>query len=189
VVLLIDNYDSFTFNLVHLIGTAAPGREIRVVRNDELSVEEIERLRPGHIVISPGPCTPAQSGVSNDVIRALGATTPILGVCLGHQCIAGVSGAPIVRATKPVHGKTDQIFHDGKTIYTGVASPFTAARYHSLVVRRESVPPDYQISAWTETGEVMGLRHCLHAIEGVQYHPESFMSEHGQKIMENFLRI
>ena len=184
---LIDNYDSFTFNLVQLIGQVAPRQPLRVFRNDKVTVEQLEALRPTHVVISPGPCTPREGGVSNDVIRHFGPKTPTLGVCLGHQCIGFVSGAVVERAEKLMHGKTDLIHHDGRTIYTGVPSPFTATRYHSLIIRRGTLPPDYEISAWTADEEIMGIRHRTWPLEGVQYHPESFLTEHGEKLIGNFL--
>ncbi|MBC8106856.1 MAG: aminodeoxychorismate/anthranilate synthase component II [Anaerolineae bacterium] len=187
--LLIDNYDSFTYNLVQLIGTVSPTLEVRVVRNDKISADEVEQLHPTHIIISPGPCTPTEGGVSNDIIRRFGSKIPTLGVCLGHQCIGFVSGAKIVRAAKLMHGKTDQIHHDGKTIYAGMPNPFTATRYHSLIIERDSLnTSDFEISAWTSDDEIMGIRHKTWPLEGVQYHPESFLTEGGEKLISNFLR-
>jgi anthranilate synthase/aminodeoxychorismate synthase-like glutamine amidotransferase len=188
VIVLIDNYDSFTFNLVQLIGQVAPSMRVEVFRNDKIAVEQIESLAPSHIVISPGPCTPKEGGVSNDVIRHFGPKIPTLGVCLGHQCIGYVSGAVVERAEKLMHGKTDLIHHDGRTIYQGIPSPFTATRYHSLIIRTGTLPPEFEISAWTSDHEIMGLRHKTWPLEGVQYHPESFLTEHGEKLMGNFLR-
>ncbi|MCS7034133.1 MAG: aminodeoxychorismate/anthranilate synthase component II [Phycisphaerae bacterium] len=184
---LIDNYDSFTYNLVQLIGTVSPGTAIRVFRNDAVTVEQVEDLRPTHIVISPGPCTPREGGVSNDIIRFFGPKTPLLGVCLGHQCIGYVAGAVVERAGKLMHGKTDLIFHDGRSIYRDVPSPFTATRYHSLIIRPGTLPADFEVSAWTAEQEIMGLRHKSWPLEGVQYHPESFLTEHGERLMRNFL--
>jgi anthranilate synthase/aminodeoxychorismate synthase-like glutamine amidotransferase len=186
---LIDNYDSFTYNLVQLIGQVAPQMPMQVFRNDKVTVEQVEALRPSHLVISPGPCTPREGGVSNDLIRHFGPKLPTLGVCLGHQCIGFVSGAIVERAAKLMHGKTDQIIHDGKTLYAGVPSPFTATRYHSLIIRRGTLPDEFEVSAWTKDEEIMGLRHKFWPLEGVQYHPESFLTEHGEKLMGNFLRL
>ncbi len=185
---LIDNYDSFTYNLVQLIGQVAPTLTMRVFRNDKVSVEQVEALKPTHLVISPGPCTPKEGGVSNDLIRHFGPTIPTLGVCLGHQCIGYVSGALVERAAKLMHGKTDRIHHDGKTLYTGIPNPFTATRYHSLIIRNGTLPAEFEISAWTHDEEIMGLRHKTWPLEGVQYHPESFLTEHGEKLIGNFLR-
>ncbi|CAN5329829.1 aminodeoxychorismate/anthranilate synthase component II [soil metagenome] len=187
--LLIDNYDSFTYNLVQLIGTVSPSLEVRVVRNDKITADEVEQLKPTHIIISPGPCTPKEGGVSNDIIRRFGSKIPTLGVCLGHQCIGYVSGAKIIRAAKLMHGKTDQIHHDGKTIYSGMPNPFTATRYHSLIIERDSLNQgDFEISAWTAEDEIMGIRHKTWPLEGVQYHPESFLTAGGERLMGNFLR-
>lgn len=186
-IVLIDNYDSFTFNLVQLIGQVAPARRVEVFRNDKVTVEQIEALCPTHVIISPGPCTPNEGGISNDVIRHFGPKVPTLGVCLGHQCIGHVSGAIVERAAKLMHGKTDLIHHDGRTIYRGIPSPFTATRYHSLLIRRGTLPAEFEISAWTSDDEIMGLRHKTWPLEGVQYHPESFLTEHGEKLMGNFL--
>ena len=186
--LLIDNYDSFTYNLVQLIGTVSPKLDVRVVRNDKITTDEVEQLRPSHIIISPGPCTPTEGGVSNDIIRRFGSKIPTLGVCLGHQCIGFVNGAKIIRAAKLMHGKTDQIHHDGKTIYAGMPNPFTATRYHSLIIERESINTgDFEISAWTADNEIMGVRHKRWPLEGVQYHPESFLTEGGDRLIGNFL--
>ena len=192
--LLIDNYDSFTWNLVHLIGTAArrarPGLEMQVRRNDEIDPEQALSLRPDYLVISPGPCSPCEAGASGEILRHLAAAgTPTLGVCLGHQCLASTFGATIVRAKRPVHGKTDQIHHDGRGIFTGLPTPFTAARYHSLIVDRTTVAARcLKVSAWTAGGEVMALRHRHLPLEGVQFHPESFLTEHGEALLANFLQ-
>src|SRR5215207_4943493 len=186
--LLIDNYDSFTYNLVQLIGTASPALEVRVLRNDKITADEVEQLRPSHIIISPGPCTPTEGGVSNDIIRRFGSKIPTLGVCLGHQCIGFVNGAKIIRAAKLMHGKTDLIHHDGKTLYAGMPNPFTATRYHSLIIRPGTLPPEYEITAWTAADEIMGVRHKTWPLEGVQYHPESFLTEQGERLLANFLK-
>jgi para-aminobenzoate synthetase component II len=187
-IVLIDNYDSFTYNLVQKLGEVAPTQAMHVFRNDKVSVEQIEAMKPTHIVISPGPCTPKEGGVSNDIIRHFGPRLPVLGVCLGHQCIGFVHGAIVERAAKLMHGKTDQIHHDGKTIYAGMPNPFTATRYHSLIIRNGTMPSDFEISAWTAENEIMGVRHKTWPLEGVQYHPESFLTEHGEKLLANFLK-
>jgi len=186
---LIDNYDSFTYNLVQKLGEVSNGSlKIEVFRNDKINVEQVEALKPTHIVISPGPCTPKEGGVSNDIIRHFGPKLPVLGVCLGHQCIGFVSGADVVRAERLMHGKTDQIHHDGKTIYQGMPNPFTATRYHSLIIRKGTLPPEYEITAWTDHDEIMGVRHKTWPLEGVQYHPESFLTEQGERLLANFLK-
>ena len=184
-ILVIDNYDSFTYNLVQELGEM--GAEIEVRRNDKTSIREIEKMRPDRIIISPGPCTPLEAGISNDVITAFIGRIPLLGVCLGHQCIGHVLGGIVERAGRVMHGKTSLIYHDGKSIYHGLSNPLTATRYHSLIVRRSSVPDCLEVSAWTETGEVMGLRHRQHALEGVQFHPESFLTTEGPRLLGNFL--
>jgi para-aminobenzoate synthetase component II len=192
VIVLIDNYDSFTYNLVQKLGEVAPSvranEEIRVYRNDKVTLDEIEAAKPTHLVISPGPCTPREGGVSNDVIRHFGPRLPVLGVCLGHQCIGFTAGAIVERAAKLMHGKTDQIYHDGKAIYAGMPSPFTATRYHSLIIRRGTLPAEYDVVAWTQDEEIMGVRHKTWPLEGVQYHPESFLTEGGEKLLANFLK-
>ena len=188
--LMIDNYDSFTFNLVQYL--QALGAEVRVERNDALSVDDIARLRPEKIVISPGPCTPDEAGVSLEMIRRLGATTPILGVCLGHQTIGQACGGKVVRAKRIMHGKTSAIRHRGEGVFAGLPDGYVATRYHSLVVERESLPDCLEVTAWTELDggfeEIMGLRHREHPVEGVQFHPESILTEHGHALLENFLR-
>ncbi|MBU7005283.1 aminodeoxychorismate/anthranilate synthase component II [Phosphitispora fastidiosa] len=186
-ILMIDNYDSFTFNLVQYLGEL--GEDIRVYRNDKISVAEIEDLNPGHIVISPGPCTPNEAGISLELIERLGGKIPILGVCLGHQSIGQVYGGRVIRAENLMHGKTSLIHHDGKSVFAGLPSPFTATRYHSLIVERESLPECFEISAWTEEGEIMGLRHKELIVEGVQFHPESILTEHGKTLLKNFLNM
>jgi anthranilate synthase/aminodeoxychorismate synthase-like glutamine amidotransferase len=189
VIILIDNYDSFTYNLVQRLGELDAGLDLRVFRNDKVTVAEVEALRPTHILISPGPCTPREGGVSNDVIRHFGGKTPLLGVCLGHQCIGFTAGADVVRADRLMHGKTSQIHHDGRTIFENVANPFEATRYHSLIIRRGTLPADFEITAWTDEDEIMGVRHRRWPVEGVQFHPESFLTLEGPKILRNFLRL
>ena len=189
--LMIDNYDSFTFNLVQYLQTL--GAEVRVERNDALTVDEIERLRPEKIVISPGPCTPNEAGVSLEVIRRLGPTTPILGVCLGHQALGQAYGGKVVRAQRIMHGKTSPIRHRGQGVFAGLPDCYVATRYHSLVVERESLPDCLEVTAWTELDEggfeeIMGLRHREHPVEGVQFHPESILTEHGHALLQNFLQ-
>ncbi|RJQ45539.1 MAG: aminodeoxychorismate/anthranilate synthase component II [Gaiellales bacterium] len=184
-VLIVDNYDSFTYNLVQFLGEL--GAAIEVFRNDRITPAEIGDRQPTHIVISPGPCTPNEAGVSMDVVRELGGRIPILGVCLGHQAIGQVFGGTIDRGQEPVHGKTSLIHHDGRTIFAGVEDPFTATRYHSLVVL-DPVPAVLELSAWTDDDVVMGFRHReLAALEGVQFHPESILTSPGKKILDNFL--
>ena len=184
-ILLIDNYDSFTYNIAHALGSLS--QEVRVFRNDALTPAEVEDLSPEGIVISPGPGRPDDAGISCGVIERLKGRVPILGVCLGHQCLAEVFGAQVIRARRPVHGKTSAVFHDGRTIYTGLRNPFPAARYHSLVVPEESVPPPLEVSAYTQEGEVMGLRCEEFKVEGVQIHPESIATPQGPMIIRNFL--
>ena len=182
--LLIDNYDSFTYNLVQILEQL--DHEVKVFRNDRIDTQHIEALRPSAIVISPGPGTPASSGVSIEAINHLGPTIPILGVCLGHQAIAASYGAKVVRADRIMHGKTSMIFHDGRSIFKELANPFEAVRYHSLIVQKDTVPDSLEISAWTANGEIMGLRHRKYPVEGVQFHPESILTENGTNILENF---
>ena len=185
--LVIDNYDSFTYNLVQYFGEL--GADILVKRNDEISVAEIHALKPGRIVISPGPCTPNEAGISCDVIRAFGESTPILGVCLGHQCIGHVFGGDVVRAGRLMHGKTSPILHNGQGVFTGLPNPFEATRYHSLLVKRETFPAALEITAETAEGEVMGLRHRELPIHGVQFHPESILTVEGKRLLRNFLAL
>ena len=187
---MIDNYDSFTWNLVQYF--QGLGADVKVVRNDELSVGEIARLAPEHIVISPGPCTPNEAGVSVDVIRELGARTPILGVCLGHQSIGQAYGGDVIRAGRIMHGKTSHIRHAGKGVFAGLPDAYEATRYHSLVVDRHTLPDALEVTAWTEhddgaVEEIMGLRHREYPVEGVQFHPESILTEHGHALLKNFL--
>jgi len=185
--LAIDNYDSFTYNLVQYLGEL--GEEISVFRNDTITIEEVEALKPERIVISPGPCTPNEAGISLDLIRHFAGKIPILGVCLGHQSIGQAFGGDIVRAPRLMHGKTSYIYHDGQTIYEGLPNPFEATRYHSLIVKRETLPDCLQISAWTDTEEIMGVRHREFLIEGVQFHPESILTKVGKDLLRNFLRL
>ena len=187
---MLDNYDSFTFNLVQYLQEL--GAEVRVERNDALTVDEIAALAPARIVISPGPCTPNEAGVSMAVIERLGATTPILGVCLGHQALGQVYGGDVVRAGRIMHGKTSPIRHRGKGVFAGLPDRFEATRYHSLVVDKATLPECLEITAWTENDdgsmeEIMGLRHRSHPVEGVQFHPESILTEHGHALLKNFL--
>ncbi len=186
-ILVIDNYDSFTYNLVQYLGEL--GANLVVYRNDKITVQEIKALCPQRIIISPGPGGPKDAGISCEVIKHFAESTPILGVCLGHQVIGYAFGAEIVRAQKIMHGKTSEIHHDGKTIFAEVKKPFTATRYHSLIVKRETLPDCFKISAWTAEGEIMGLRHKEYTIEGVQFHPESILTGEGKKILANFLKL
>lgn len=185
-ILVIDNYDSFTYNLVQYIGEQ--GVEVRVVRNDELSIEEIKRLSPQIIVVSPGPCTPNEAGISLDVITYFAGKIPILGVCLGHQSIGQAFGGKVIRAERLMHGKTSLVFHDDKGVNKDMPNPFHATRYHSLIVERKSLPDCLEVTSWTEEGEIMGLRHKEFAVEGVQFHPESIMTEEGKKLIQNFVK-
>lgn len=186
-ILLIDNYDSFTYNLVQYL--CELGQELMVVRNDQVSVEEVEALRPSRVVISPGPKTPKEAGISCEVILRLAGRVPILGVCLGHQCIGAAFGGRIVRAERLMHGKTSLIYHDGKTIFQDLPNPFEATRYHSLLVARESLPECLMVSAETKEGEVMGIRHKEYPIEGVQFHPESILTSVGKDLLRNFIKL
>ena len=187
---LIDNYDSFTFNLVQLIGVVDPDLQVRVIRNDKITVDGVRDLDPSHLLVSPGPCTPAEGGVSNDLVRELGPSVPTLGVCLGHQCIAHAHGGTIERAAKLMHGKSDRIHHDGTGLFAGVPSPFTAARYHSLILRPGTLSGDWLVTATTaDEAEIMAVRHREHPIHGLQFHPESFLTEHGETLIGNFLKL
>jgi len=192
--LMIDNYDSFTYNLVQYL--QALGAEVKVIRNDELSVAQIEALGPERIVVSPGPCTPNEAGVSVDVIRELGPRIPVFGVCLGHQSLGQAYGGDVIRAKRIMHGKTSRIRHEGRGVFAGLPDGYEATRYHSLVVSRETLPDCLEITAWTEVegeggtpafDEIMGLRHREHPVEGVQFHPESILTEHGHALLKNFL--
>lgn len=186
-ILIIDNYDSFTYNLVQYFGEL--GQEMKVVRNDQISIEEIRALAPDHICISPGPCTPTEAGISCEVIQKLGGEIPIFGVCLGHQSIGQVFGGDVVRAASLMHGKTSAVHHTGQSVFKGLPSPFTATRYHSLIVKRETLPDCLEITAETEDGVIMGLRHKEMEIHGVQFHPESILTEYGRDMLRNFLEI
>ena len=186
-ILVIDNYDSFTFNLVQYLGEL--GAELQVYRNDQISVEEAETLHPEKLLISPGPCTPREAGVSCDMIRAFAERIPVFGVCLGHQSIAEVFGGDVVRADRLMHGKTSPIFHDGSSVFAGLSDPFDATRYHSLIVQRETLPDSLRITAWTEEGEIMGMQHTALPVHGVQFHPESIKTKSGLKILKNFINI
>ncbi len=185
--LLIDNYDSFTYNLFQYLSEL--GEKVVVVRNDRVTLEEIARMKPRRIVISPGPSTPLQAGISNDVIRHFGPRLPILGVCLGHQCVGYSYGGLIGQAKKIMHGKSSLIHHNGQGVLAGIPSPFPAIRYHSLVVQRDKLPDCLEVTAWTDDDTIMGLRHRQHPVEGVQFHPESFMTEAGKDILRNFLQL
>jgi anthranilate synthase/aminodeoxychorismate synthase-like glutamine amidotransferase len=185
--LMIDNYDSFTYNLVQYFGEL--GADIHVYRNDKIAIDDIERLNPTRIVISPGPCTPKEAGVSVKVIQHFAGTLPLLGVCLGHQSLAYAFGGEIIRADRLMHGKTSMINHDAQTIFDGLPNPFEATRYHSLIVNRETLPGDFEISALTDEGEIMGLRHLPTGAEGVQFHPESILTKAGMDLLKNFLEI
>lgn len=183
--LMIDNYDSFTYNLVQYLGEL--GCEVRVLRNDECTVDKAAALRPSHVVISPGPCTPNEAGISLALIGRLAGKVPLLGVCLGHQSIGQAFGGKVVRARQVMHGKVSQVRHDGRGVFAGLPSPFTATRYHSLVVERASLPAELEITAESEDGEIMGLRHRSLPVEGVQFHPEAMLTEHGHAMLKNFL--
>jgi len=183
-ILVIDNYDSFTYNLVQELGEL--GADIKVVRNDEVGVDDVEAMQPSHIVVSPGPGTPDDGGISLDVIRSLGASTPILGVCLGHQCIGQAYGGRVVRADRLMHGKTSSVYHKGDSLFHGIPSPFVATRYHSLVVE-SPLPESLRLTGFTEEGELMAMRHKYYPVFGVQFHPESILTLHGKQILRNFL--
>ena len=189
-IFVLDNYDSFTYNLVQYIGEL--GEEVEVRRNDQVTVDQVARMRPKRIVISPGPCTPHEAGISIDLIRHLGDTVPILGVCLGHQAIGEAFGGKVVRASHVMHGKTSSVLHDNKTIFQGLPQPMTATRYHSLIVQEQDLPLALEVSAWTTekdgTRTIMGLRHRNHPVEGVQFHPESVLTDAGKKLIANFLK-
>jgi para-aminobenzoate synthetase component 2 len=184
-ILMIDNYDSFTFNLVQYLGEL--GAQVTVRRNDAIDIAGVRALAPDAIVISPGPCTPGQAGISVALIREMAGLLPLLGVCLGHQCIGEAFGGKVVRASRLMHGKTSPILHDSRTIFAGLPTPFQAIRYHSLLVQPESIPECLEVSAWTAEGEIMGLRHKRLAVEGVQFHPESILTQHGKELLKNFL--
>ncbi|MFQ5423819.1 MAG: anthranilate synthase component II [Phycisphaerae bacterium] len=193
-IVVIDNYDSFTYNLVQCLGEIGLEHpelkhDIVVWRNDAVTVDQIAERGPDRLIISPGPCTPREAGISTDVVKALAGDVPILGVCLGHQCIAAAFGAVVTRAARIMHGKTSEIHHDGKTIFRGLANPFTATRYHSLIVPADTLPPEIEVSAHTEQGECMAIRHRHARLEGVQFHPESFLTTAGKQLLTNFLAL
>lgn len=185
-ILMIDNYDSFTFNLVQFLGEL--GQELIVKRNDEITISDVEQMKPDFLMISPGPCSPNEAGISMDVIKYFAGKIPIFGVCLGHQSIAQVFGGDVVRADRLMHGKTSLMYHDGKMIFADIPNPFTATRYHSLIVKKETLPECLEVTSWTEEGEIMALRHKTLPIEGVQFHPESIMTSHGKELLQNFIR-
>ncbi|SCV17639.1 Aminodeoxychorismate synthase, glutamine amidotransferase subunit [Bacillus cereus] len=185
-ILMIDNYDSFTFNLVQFLGEL--GQELVVKRNDEVTISDIENMKPDFLMISPGPCSPNEAGISMEVIQYFAGKIPIFGVCLGHQSIAQVFGGEVIRAERLMHGKTSLMHHDGKTIFSDIPNPFTATRYHSLIVKKETLPDCLEVTSWTEEGEIMALRHTTLPIEGVQFHPESIMTSHGKELLQNFIR-
>ena len=186
-VFVLDNYDSFTYNLVQYMGEL--GAEMTIRRNDELTVDEVEALAPERVLLSPGPCTPQEAGISIDLIQRFAGKIPILGVCLGHQAIGAAFGGDVVRAPKLMHGKTSEVEHDGKTIFTGIDSPMTCTRYHSLIVSNQNLPADLQVSARTADGTIMGLRHRQYPVEGVQFHPESVLTDDGKRLIKNFLEL
>ena len=185
-ILLLDNYDSFTNNLYQYL--AELGAEVLVVRNDKISLEEISEMKPDKIVISPGPCTPDKAGISNDVIKHFGRTTPMLGVCLGHQCVGESYGGIVGNAGEIMHGKTSAVHHDGKGVFQGLPNPFNAVRYHSLAIFRENLPQELEVTAWTENGLIMCVSHKENPVEGIQFHPESIMTENGKELLSNFLK-
>ncbi len=184
---MIDNYDSFTYNLVQYLGEL--GQDMKIYRNDKIKIPEIEKMNPDRIVISPGPCTPKEAGVSIDVIKYFTGKIPILGVCLGHQAIGDAFGGDVIRAPYLMHGKTSMIYHDDQTIFSGLPNPFEATRYHSLIIKRETLPSVLEISAWTDDGLIMGVRHKQFKLEGVQFHPESILTNVGKDLLRNFLKL
>lgn len=189
-ILLIDNYDSFTYNLVQRLGEMDPHIDLKVERNDQIAVEQIAELNPTHIIISPGPCTPKEAGVSNEVLRRFAPTIPILGVCLGHQCIGYTFGGEVIRNWRVMHGKTSLIHHDAQGVFRGMSNPFEATRYHSLVIKRATFQnPDFVVTAWTDEDEIMGVRHKTWPLHGVQFHPESFLTLEGPKLLKNFVEM
>jgi anthranilate synthase component 2 len=184
-ILLIDNYDSFVYNLARYVREL--GEEPLVRRHDAVTVDDVRQLSPSHIIISPGPCSPAEAGISTELVRSVGPTIPVLGVCLGHQCIGAAYGGEIVRAGRPMHGKISRIHHQGSDLFTGLPTPFLASRYHSLVISPASVPPELLVTATSEDGEIMAVRHATHPVYGVQFHPESVLTEHGYRMLDHFL--
>ena len=188
-IVLIDNYDSFTYNLVQRLGEIDATRVIEVVRNDKISIDQIEKWQPEKIIISPGPCTPREAGISNEVLKHFGPRLPVLGVCLGHQCIGHAFGAVVERNYRLMHGKTSPIYHHNQGLFAGLSNPFDAARYHSLVIRPGTLPDDFTVTAWTEEKEIMGVQHKRWPLYGVQFHPESFLTPEGYTLLANFLKI
>lgn len=192
-ILLLDNYDSFTYNLVQRLGELDPSLVIEVHRNDQITVEEITAKQPSHLIISPGPCTPNEAGISMSCADHFAGKLPILGVCLGHQSIGQTTGGEIVRAKQLMHGKTDTIYHDGKGLFEGLPNPFVATRYHSLVIQPDTLNPEFEVTAWADapdgSREIMGIRHKIHTIEGLQFHPESFLTEHGPEMLRRFVGL
>ena len=189
-ILLIDNYDSFTYNLVQRFGEIDPSLEIRVVRNDRVTPDEVAAMKPSHLIISPGPCTPHEAGVSNDLLKRFASTVPTLGVCLGHQCIGHTFGGEVVRNVRVMHGKVSPIHHDGRGVFAGLSNPLEATRYHSLVIKKETWKnPDFEVTAWTAEDEIMGVRHKTWPLHGVQFHPESFLTVEEPKLLKNFLSL
>lgn len=189
-ILIIDNYDSFTYNLVQRFGEIDRSLQIEVHRNDQITLDQIRQKKPERILVSPGPCTPREAGISNDVLREFFQTVPILGVCLGHQCIGHVFGGEVIRNYRVMHGKVSWIHHDGKGVFAGMSNPFEATRYHSLVIKKETFHhPDFEVGAWTEEGEIMGVRHKTAPLHGVQFHPESFLTIEGPTLLGNFLKL
>ena len=189
-IVLIDNYDSFTYNLVQRLGELDSNIQLQVFRNDKVTADQVAELKPSHIIISPGPCTPREAGVSNEVLQRLAPTVPVLGVCLGHQCIGHVFGGEVIRNYRVMHGKTSPIHHDGQGVFRGLSNPFEATRYHSLVIKRETFNnPDFVVSAWTDEGEIMGVRHRTWPLHGVQFHPESFLTLEGPRLLQNFIEM
>ena len=189
-ILLIDNYDSFTYNLVQRFGELNPELPMTVVRNDRITPDQIADLKPTHIIISPGPCTPTEAGVSNEVLKRFARTIPIFGVCLGHQCIGHTFGGEVIRNWRIMHGKVSPIRHDNRGVFAGLSNPFEATRYHSLVIKKETWNhPDFEVSAWTDEGEIMGVRHKQWPLHGVQFHPESFLTVEGPRLLRNFLEL
>ncbi len=187
-ILIIDNYDSFTYNLVQRLGEMDARVDLRVYRNDRITLDEIERLKPSHIIISPGPCTPKEAGISNEVLKRFASKIPTLGVCLGHQCIGHSFGGEVIRNYRVMHGKTSMIHHDGQGVFRGMSNPFEATRYHSLVIKRDTFHnPDFVVSAWTDENEIMGVRHRTWPLHGVQFHPESFLTLEGPTLLRNFI--
>jgi len=186
-ILVIDNYDSFTYNLVQYLGEL--GAEMRVFRNDEITVEQAVALHPEKVLVSPGPCTPKEAGISCDIIREFGPRLPLFGVCLGHQSIGDVYGGNVIRADRLMHGKTSPMLHEGQSVFKGLPSPFDATRYHSLIIERETLPDCLEITAWTAEGEIMGVQHKEHPVHGVQFHPESILTVEGKKLLQNFIDL